>query len=55
MRYLNLTYLNILFIDIETEIVDGFPEASDVKDKDGNVMKELQHKFFLFLLFMMIR
>jgi hypothetical protein len=30
----------IFFIDIETEIVDGFPEASDVKDKDGNVIKE---------------
>lgn len=31
---------NIYFIDIETEIVDGFPEASDVKDTDGNVVKE---------------
>lgn len=30
----------IYFIDIETEIVDGFPEASDVKDLDGNVLKE---------------
>ena len=28
------------FIDIETEIVDGFPEAADVKDVDGNVTKE---------------
>ena len=30
----------IYFIDIETEIVDGFPEAADVKDQDGNVTKE---------------
>lgn len=30
----------IYFIDIETEIVDGFPEASDVKDAQGNVTKE---------------
>ena len=30
----------IFFIDIETEIVDGFPEAADIKDKDGNVTKE---------------
>ena len=30
----------IYFIDIETEIVDGFPEASDIKDADGNVIKE---------------
>ena len=30
----------IFFIDIETEIVDGFPEASDIKDADGNVIKE---------------
>lgn len=28
------------FIDIETEIVDGFPEAADVKDAAGNVTKE---------------
>lgn len=28
------------FIDIETEIVDGFPEAADVKDALGNVTKE---------------
>jgi DNA polymerase elongation subunit (family B) len=28
------------FIDIETEIVDGFPEAADVKDINGNVIKE---------------
>jgi DNA polymerase elongation subunit (family B) len=31
---------NIYFIDIETEIVDGFPEASDVKDQLGNITKE---------------
>ena len=31
---------NIYFIDIETEIVDGFPEAADVKDVNGNVTKE---------------
>ena len=30
----------IYFIDIETEIVDGFPEAADIKDNDGNVIKE---------------
>ena len=30
----------IFFIDIETEIVDGFPEAADVLDQDGNVTKE---------------
>jgi DNA polymerase elongation subunit (family B) len=30
----------VFFIDIETEIVDGFPEAADVKDQDGNVVKE---------------
>lgn len=30
----------IYFIDIETEIVDGFPEASDIKDRDGTVIKE---------------
>jgi DNA polymerase elongation subunit (family B) len=30
----------IYFIDIETEIVDGFPEAADVKDAAGNVTKE---------------
>ena len=30
----------IFFIDIETEIVDGFPEAADVKDLNGNVIKE---------------
>ena len=30
----------IFFIDIETEIVDGFPEAADIKDADGNVIKE---------------
>ncbi len=30
----------IYFIDIETEIVDGFPEAADVKDVNGNVTKE---------------
>jgi DNA polymerase elongation subunit (family B) len=30
----------IYFIDIETEIVDGFPEAADVKDAAGNVIKE---------------
>ena len=28
------------FIDIETEIVDGFPEAADVKDAAGNIVKE---------------
>lgn len=30
----------IYFIDIETEIVDGFPEAADVFDKSGNLVKE---------------
>ncbi len=30
----------IYFIDIETEIVDGFPEAADIKDADENVIKE---------------
>lgn len=30
----------IFFIDIETEIVDGFPEAADIKDADGNITKE---------------
>jgi DNA polymerase elongation subunit (family B) len=30
----------IYFIDIETEIVDGFPEAADIKDLQGNVIKE---------------
>lgn len=30
----------IYFIDIETEIVDGFPEAADIKDIDGNITKE---------------
>jgi DNA polymerase elongation subunit (family B) len=30
----------VYFVDIETEIVDGFPEASDVKDSSGNVIKE---------------
>jgi DNA polymerase elongation subunit (family B) len=30
----------IFFIDIETEIVDGFPEAADIKDINGNVTKE---------------
>ena len=30
----------IYFIDIETEILDGFPEAADIKDVDGNVTKE---------------
>jgi hypothetical protein len=30
----------IYFIDIETEIVEGFPEAADVLDNDGNVVKE---------------
>lgn len=31
---------NIYFIDIETEIVDGFPEAADIIDDDGNITKE---------------
>ncbi len=30
----------IYFIDIETEIVDGFPEASDIYDSDGTLKKE---------------
>jgi hypothetical protein len=30
----------IYFIDIETEIIDGFPEASDIKDEQGNILKE---------------
>jgi len=30
----------IFFIDIETEIVDGFPEAADIKDANGNLVKE---------------
>ena len=30
----------IYFIDIETEISNGFPEAADIKDLDGNVIKE---------------
>lgn len=30
----------IYFIDIETEIVDGFPEAEDIYDKAGNLVKE---------------
>ena len=30
----------IFFIDIETEIVYGFPEAADVLDQHGNVTKE---------------
>ena len=30
----------IFFIDIETEIVDGFPEAADVYDNDENLVKE---------------
>lgn len=30
----------IYFIDIETEILDGFPEAADIKDPAGNVIKE---------------
>ena len=30
----------IYFVDIETEIVDGFPEAADVLDNNGNVVKE---------------
>lgn len=30
----------VYFIDIETEIVDGFPEAADVKDAAGNIVKE---------------
>ena len=30
----------IYFIDIETEIVDGFPEAADVFDQNGTLVKE---------------
>lgn len=30
----------IFFIDIETEIVDGFPEAADILDTEGNLVKE---------------
>ncbi len=30
----------IYFIDIETEIVDGFPEAGDVLNPDGTIAKE---------------
>jgi len=30
----------IFFIDIETEIIDGFPEPADIKDPNGNVIKE---------------
>jgi len=30
----------IFFIDIETEIVDGFPEAADILDSAGNLVKE---------------
>ena len=30
----------VYFIDIETEIVDGFPEAADVRDAAGNIVKE---------------
>jgi hypothetical protein len=30
----------IFFIDIETEIVDGFPEAADILDSSGEVIKE---------------
>jgi DNA polymerase elongation subunit (family B) len=30
----------IFFIDIETEIVDGFPEAADILDSTGNIVKE---------------
>lgn len=30
----------IYFIDIETEIVDSFPEAKDIFDKNGNLVKE---------------
>lgn len=30
----------IFFIDIETEIVDGFPEAADILNADGSVKKE---------------
>jgi DNA polymerase elongation subunit (family B) len=30
----------IFFVDIETEIVDGFPEAADILNPDGTVKKE---------------
>ena len=30
----------IFFVDIETEIVDGFPEAADILNADGSVKKE---------------
>lgn len=30
----------IYFIDIETEIIDGFPEAADILDADGNLKVE---------------
>ena len=30
----------IYFIDIETQIVDGFPEAADILDADGTLLKE---------------
>jgi len=30
----------VYFIDIETEIIDGFPEAADVTDAAGNLVKE---------------
>ena len=30
----------IYFIDIETEILDGFPEAADILDNDGKLIKE---------------
>ena len=30
----------IYFVDIETEIVDGFPEAADILDQDGKVITE---------------
>lgn len=30
----------IYFIDIETEILDGFPEAADILDQDGKVITE---------------
>ncbi len=30
----------IFFVDIETEIVDGFPEAADILNQDGTVRKE---------------
>jgi DNA polymerase elongation subunit (family B) len=31
---------DIYFIDIETQIVDGFPEAADILDANGNIIKE---------------